>query len=231
MKNNIFSSLIDLLFPLTCYSCNVRISDGVICEKCLNSLEYLTDVCPVCGAYDQGKNCRICSGNEFQFDKAISVFQFDKMIQNLIHDLKYDEMTKVANLFGKLTEDYLRKFNPFESVDIVSPVPLHKVKKRARGFNQSQLLTAEISRRMNWQHEPNLIQRSRFTETQTKLGRTDRQKNVFGAFSLDPRQSIVHKNILIVDDVFTTGATVNSISSLLKQNGADQVFVLTIARV
>jgi len=83
---------------------------------------------------------------------------------------------------------------------------------------------------MNLRHEPNLVRRNRFTETQTKLGRKDRQKNVYGAFSLDPKQNIERKNILIVDDVFTTGATVNSISALLKQNGAGDVFVLTIAR-
>ncbi|MDO9577610.1 MAG: ComF family protein [Candidatus Cloacimonadales bacterium] len=230
MKSNILSSLIDLLFPRTCFSCNDRIQNDIICESCLNSLEFLTEVCPVCGAYDQGKTCLICQGNEFQFDKARSVFQFNKMILNLIHDLKYDEMRKVAILFGKLTEDYLREFNPFQSVDIIAPVPLHKVKKRSRGFNQSQLLTAEISRRMNWPHEPNLIQRRRFTETQTKLGRKDRKKNVQDAFSLKAKLNINNKNILIVDDVFTTGATVNSISSVLRQNGAAKVFVLTIAR-
>jgi len=224
------NSLVDLLFPLTCFNCNSRISDGIICEKCENSLEFLTDICPVCGVYDQAENCQICTENEFQFDKARSVFHFNKLIQNLIHDLKYNEMSKVAKLLGKLTEEYLRKFEPFEVVDIITPVPLHKVKKRSRGFNQAQLLTEEISKRMNWLHFPTLIQRNRFTETQTKLGRKDRHKNVFGAFSLDSKHIVDHKNILIVDDVFTTGATVNSITSLLKQNGVDKVFVLTIAR-
>ncbi|MFC1898033.1 ComF family protein [Candidatus Cloacimonadota bacterium] len=229
-KNNPLNSLLDLIFPRSCFSCNSRISDGFICNNCLTSLEFLIEICPICGAEKLSENCQICARNNFQFDRARSVYHFNKIIQNLIHNLKYDELTKVAELLGKLAEDYLRKSNPFSNVDLIAPVPLHSVKKRARGFNQSQLLTAVISQRMNWEHESNLIRRNRFTETQTKLGRTDRKKNVHGAFSLSPKLNINHKNILIVDDVFTTGATINSISTLLKQNGANKVFALTIAR-
>ena len=83
---------------------------------------------------------------------------------------------------------------------------------------------------MNWLHTPNLILRNRFTQTQTKLGRKDRHKNVSGAFILNSKYDVRNKNILIVDDVFTTGATVNSISTILKDNEARNVFVLTIAR-
>jgi ComF family protein len=230
VKNNFLNSFLNLFFPHTCFSCNSRISDGIICENCLQDLEFLSDFCPVCGAGEQEKNCLICQENNFQFDRARSVFHFNKIIQDLIHDLKYDEMTKVTKLLGKLSAEYLNKFEPFSQVDIIAPVPLHVVKKRARGFNQSQLLTKEISQLMKWRHEPDLIRRNRFTETQTKLGRTDRQKNVFGAFSLNPKLNITNKNLLIVDDVFTTGATVNSISTLLKQNEVENVFVLTIAR-
>ena len=229
-KNNPLNYILDLLFPRTCFSCNSRISNGIICKKCLNSLEYLTEICSVCGAEKLTNKCLICDVNDFQFDKARSVFHFNKIIQNLIHDLKYAELTKVAELLGELTEKYMKKFEPFSAIDLIVPVPLHSVRKRARGFNQSQFLTAEISKRMNLRHKPSLVRRNRFTETQTKLGRKDRQKNVYGAFSLDPKQNIERKNILIVDDVFTTGATVNSISALLKQNGAGDVFVLTIAR-
>ena len=144
--------------------------------------------------------------------------------------MKYDEMTKVAKFLGEQTVHYLNKLQPFDKIDLIAPVPLHKVRKRARGFNQAELLTCEISEQMNWLHVPHLTLRNRFTETQTKLGRKDRQKNVSGAFTLNINFDIQGKNILLVDDVFTTGATVNSISSLLKDNGASKVYVLTIAR-
>lgn len=230
MKISFFSSFLGLLFPAACFNCSLRISSGVLCDSCKQSLKFLTDICPVCGAYDYHDPCRVCLQNSFQFDQARSVFRFDAVIQKLIHDLKYDEMKRVAGLFGEFAEIYLHRFQPFASVDIIAPVPLHKVKKRARGFNQAQLLTAEISRRMDWRHEPNLIRRSRFTETQTMLGRVERQENVRAAFSLHPKIDVKNKNILIVDDVFTTGSTVNSISALLKSKEAERVFVLTIAR-
>ena len=190
----------------------------------------MAEICPVCGAEKQKKKCQICEGNNFQFDKARSVFHFNKIIQNLIHDLKYDEMTKVAKFLGEQTASYLNRMQPFDRVDLIAPVPLHKVRKRERCFNQSELLTQEISELMNWKHKPHLILRNRFTKTQTKLDRKDRQKNVSGAFTLNIKFDIQGKNILLVDDVFTTGATVNSISSLLKNNGAAKVYVLTIAR-
>ncbi len=220
----------DFLFPRTCFCCNTRIEDGIICDFCESNFVKLQNICLKCGAEKQENNCRFCRENDFIFDEARSIFHFGKNLQILIHDLKYDEMTKVAVLLGKYTADYLLSSNPFGKIDLIAPVPLHKVRKRHRGFNQAELLTREISERMNWKHTPDLILRNRFTQTQTKLGRKDRHKNVSGAFILNSNYDIKNKNILIVDDVFTTGATVNSISAILKDNEVNKVFVLTIAR-
>ena len=126
--------------------------------------------------------------------------------------------------------EYLHLFQLFENVDIIAPVPLHLVKKRARGFNQAEFLSKEISIHMNCLHIPNLVLRNRFTDTQTKLNRKQRQENVSDAFTLNPKFEIQNKNILLIDDVFTTGATANSICKLLKKNHANKIYVLTIAR-
>ena len=229
---NILNAFMDLLFPRICFGCDIRLQckEKILCSDCESSLQFLTGVCKLCGSPENPSDCPVCNSNEFVFDKARSVFIFSKTVQNLIHELKYNEMKRITKYLGKYVSEYLHLFQPFENIDIIAPVPLHKVKKRARGFNQAEFLSKEISRYVNWQHIPHLILRNRFTDTQTKLNRKQRQENVSGAFALNTKFNILNKNILIVDDVFTTGATVNSISKLLKKNHAGKIYVLTIAR-
>ena len=229
---NIFSSFIDLIFPKTCIGCNSRLNDKeqILCSECEQSLDFLTGICEICGTTKENNPCKTCESNKFYFDKACSVFQFNSTVQNLIHNMKYNEMTKISEYLGKYTKEYLNTFHPFSKIDIITPIPLHKVKKRSRGFNQSEFLTRVISEQMNWTHIPNLILRKKFTETQTKLSKKQREENVSNAFKLNPKFNIENKDILIIDDVFTTGATINSACKLLKNHNANKIYVLTIAR-
>ncbi len=229
---NPLTAFIDLFFPRICFGCDVRLlkEEKILCSNCESTLNFLTDVCEICGSPENPSACPVCNSNEFVFDKARSVFPFSATVQNLIHELKYNEMKRITKYLGGYITEYLHHFQPFENIDIVTPVPLHKVKKRARGFNQSEFLSKEISIHMNWSHISNLVLRNRFTDTQTKLDRKQRQENVSDAFILNSKFNIQNKNILIVDDVFTTGSTVNSICELLKKNHAGRIFVLTIAR-
>ncbi len=225
--------IINLIFPKICLGCNCRLEKEqfFLCSECEATLEFLTgNICEICGSIKEANRCKTCETNTFSFDKACSVFHFNKVVQNLIHELKYSEMTKAAKYLGEFAVEYLCKFQPFKNVDIIMPVPLHKVKKRARGFNQAEFLTKEIAKKMNRQHIPNLVLRKKFTKTQTKLKKEQRQINVSKAFVLNPKFDVAQKNILIVDDVFTTGSTVNAISKLLKNNEVSKIYVLTIAR-
>jgi len=221
-----------LFFPKICLSCDERLleNEQFICSSCFNSLKFLENICPICGAPKITRKCKICQTNEFLFNKACSVFMFNKVVQNLIHEFKYNEMTRIAKFMGALSLEYFERFQPFDHIDYIVPVPLHKVKKRSRGFNQAEYLTREISKNMSWEHLPKLIKRKRYTKTQTKLNKDQRKKNVSFAFKINPRYEIKGKNILLVDDVFTTGATVNSISNVLKEKHANKVFVFTIGR-
>jgi ComF family protein len=229
---NILDEFIDLLFPKVCFGCDIRLQgkEKILCSDCEGSLQFLTGVCEICGSPENPSDCPVCNSNKFVFDKARSVYIFSKTVQNLIHELKYNEMKRIAKYMGEYVSEYLHLFQPFGNVDIIAPVPLHMVKKRARGFNQAEFLSKEISGHVNWLHIPKLVLRNRFTDTQTKLNRKQRQENVSDAFTLNPKFEIQNKNILIVDDVFTTGATVNSICKLLKKNHAAKIYVLTIAR-
>jgi len=124
---------------------------------------------------------------------------------------------------------YFDLFNPFLEIDIVAPIPLHHVRKRARGFNQAELLSRNIAKLLELEHLPRLLKRVKYTQTQTHLNKAERDINVSSAFGLGKNHNISNKNILLVDDVFTTGSTVNNISKLLKENSSGKVFILTIA--
>jgi len=229
---NILQTFTGLFFPKLCLNCNELLleNEKFICSNCSRSLVFLEDICHICGAPKTGEKCRVCETNEFLFDKARSVFMFNKVVQNLIHEFKYNEITRIAKFFGRFSQEYIQKYQPFEHIDYIVPVPLHRVKKRSRGFNQSEYLTHEISRRMNWKHLPKLIIRKKFTKTQTKLNRQQRKINVSLAFKINPKHNIKGKTILLVDDVFTTGSTVNSITAALKEKQVNKVYVFTIGR-
>ena len=229
---NILHTFTGLFFPKLCLNCNEPLleKEKFICSNCSRSLIFLEEICPICGAPKTEGKCRVCETNEFLFDKARSAFMFNKAVQNMIHEFKYNEITRIAKFFGRLSQEYIKKFQPFDHIDYIVPVPLHKVKKRDRGFNQSEYITREISKNMNWKHLPNLIKRKRFTETQTKLNKDQRRKNVSLAFKINPKYNIKGKNILLVDDVFTTGSTANSIATALKKKQVNKVYVFTIAR-
>ena len=211
-----FQTLLDLIFPRSCLDCHSRLdSSKILCEKCHAELEF---------------NQEIIQSDEHIFDCAYAVYDFNEIIQPLIHELKYNEMRNIAKFLGKQASKFILENPTFPKIDYIIPVPLHKVKKRSRGFNQAELLTKEISRNCNFTHLPKVMLRNRFTTTQTQLGRIERHKNVSAAFDLRKAKIIQGKNILLVDDVFTTGATVNSISNVLKSNGVSRIIVLTIAR-
>lgn len=229
---NLLNSLIDLIFPKICFSCDRRLekNEKVLCNKCENSLEIITNVCDICGSILESENCNICQVNDFYFDKARSIYKYNDTVQKLIHELKYNDFKIIAKFFGRKVNNYFEKFSPFSKIDMIVPVPLHRTKKRSRGFNQSELLASAISDQINIKHIPKLLKRTKFTDSQTKLSRSERQNNVAEAFKVNSKYDVKGKNILVVDDVFTTGSTVNSISRLLREQDVGKIFIFTIAR-
>jgi ComF family protein len=156
---------------------------------------------------------------------------------HVIHQYKYKGKTQLAEPLGRiLFYQFISAFDP-QSVDYVIPVPLHMKRMRKRGFNQSYLLVNRWDEWMknidpSWEGrvDRHILVRHRWTEPQTGLGRKNRKKNMKGAFGLTQPVSVVNKRILLVDDVFTTGATVDECAGLLLKAGAEAVDVLTLAR-
>jgi ComF family protein len=228
---NLLRSLLDLLFPPICFSCSTRLENHwqLLCSSCIAELTRRKNVCTVCGNILENRQCKYCSSNQWYFDKVVSLFDFNKVAQDLIHDFKYNDMIRIAEFFSQYFNKYLTENEPFDLIDMVIPVPIHNVRKRSRGYNQAELISSKIAEFLEIQHLPRLVIRNKYTSTQTNLNRNERNKNVASAFKLKTGIHLKDKNILLVDDVFTTGSTVNSISRLLKENGGCKVFVLTIS--
>lgn len=217
----IFQTLLDLIFPRKCLICNKNLQypkierQNFLCQTCSQKLIF---------------NNKIIHSKEYSFAKAYAVYEFNEITKKLIHEFKYNEMRNIGVFLGRKAAEFIQKQKDFPKIDYVIPVPLHKTKKRARGFNQAEIISREIAEICHLNHLPKGIDRIRFTETQTILGKIERNKNVSNAFDLKKGTKLERKTILLIDDVFTTGATVNTISNVLENNGVNQIIVLTIAR-
>lgn len=155
----------------------------------------------------------------------------DGKFHTAIHHLKYQDKPKVGLLFGLELGKNLLKIDWFNEIDLIIPVPLHKMKKISRGYNQSLLIAQGIQTISNKQLEYKSVKRVRFTKTQTKLTIEQRRENVLNAFKVTNRTNIIGKSILIVDDVCTTGSTSSELAKTLIRNGAKQVSLATLAVV
>lgn len=172
--------------------------------------------------------CPSCQKGTFRFDLARSVVTYTFPIRECIWAFKYRGMVSLASFFGDLLSEYLLTHPDFYQVDGVIPVPLHLSRLKERGFNQSLLLAKEISRSFKL---PLILEVERIKPTLSQVNLTpiERKRNVKGAFRVLPDFSWSGKEVLVVDDIFTTGSTVNSLSQILKQAGCAKVLVLTLA--
>ncbi|SHJ66309.1 ComF family protein [Paramaledivibacter caminithermalis] len=203
-----------------CYECKRKLKFiyGKTCEKCgkpLNDL-YLIN------------KCNDCVDNTYFFTKAVSCLEYDDLSKKIIYDLKYHKKRYISYHIAEIIYDRLKEEN-ISCFDIIIPVPLHEAKERERSFNQAYLIGKYISKMTEIEVDNKALLRVKNTVTQNKLTKEERMTNLEGAFKVVNKDNINHKNILLVDDVFTTGATVNRCSKILLENGAKRVYVATLA--
>ena len=221
-------AILNLLFPVSCVLCGAQVLErrwGAACPACWSKLSPVKPpCCPQCGlpaAAIEGP-CGPCRLGEHAFDFARSALLFNDAFREIIHHLKYSERVSLAPPLGALLRECLQR-EPFQS-EVVIPVPLHRSRERQRGFNQAELLASSLNRHVN----NRILRRKKRTPSQTGLSRVRRTLNLAGAFEVRGK---VPDCVMVVDDVYTTGATLNEIARTLKRAGAKRVEVLTVARV
>ena len=226
----------EFLFPInhTCNNCGREIFSGKdFCEDCESQIVYNDKIiCNHCGrrTFNAEEYCFSCSGRETHFDKARSVYLYLPPISDLIAKLKYGNKKYLAKIFAKqMSFIYYRNFF---ACDIVTFTPMTEERESERGYNQAEVLAEEFCKITNLPIAKDLLIKTKETPRQVSVASAkERRENLKGSFKVGNKDIVRAKSILLIDDVMTTGATVEALSELLKRAGASNIIVLTVASV
>lgn len=215
LKDYLLVPVIDVLYPPLCHHCDQLLPPHrhIICQSCWEQIPSFQ------GDIDQ-------TLRERSFDKIYILFKYDEIVQKLIHLLKYNRYISITHYF---VETAIKMYPELQnrSYDAIIPVPLHKIRLRERGYNQSEVIATTLSEKLHTPVKNELLLRTRHTASQTTFSKKERDKNVKDAFYCP--NTITDKKILLVDDVITTGSTAEACLRCLKNAGVDQVNIFTIA--
>jgi ComF family protein len=258
--SGIAAGLFATLFPSDCHLCGaplVNISRLPVCEDCLGEMRPISGgLCSICGERmvspfafaaescsteahcpeSAEVRCGLCRRLEPPYVKATAYGSYDSGLRELIHLLKYNQVRPAANVLGRMLAEAIEDLQPIFPAEeiLVVPVPLHAKKLRQRGFNQSELIARAASKlklaASLFQLSPGLLERRRETKSQIGLSRHQRRENIRGAFVVAKPREVKGREVLVVDDVFTTGTTVSECARILRRAGATKVYVATVAR-
>jgi ComF family protein len=249
-------SLFSVLFPSDCRICGepqLNISRLPVCLACLAGVHPVRGkVCSVCGervlsSYTQSDlegrmRCPVCRRIERPFGRAAAYGSYDGGLRELIHLLKYNGVRPAAKVLGRMLAEVVAALEPgFEPAELfdqhrvaVIPVPLYRTKRRQRGFNQAELIARAALKfypaRERLQLVPDLLLRTRDTPSQIGLTSHQRRENLRGAFAVARASEVIGREVLLVDDVYTTGTTATECARVLRRAGASRVWVTTVAR-
>ena len=219
---------LNLLFPQRCIGCGQE--GNLLCHSCHRSLaRIMPPLCPRCGRpQPSGVLCSSCVGWQAEIDGIRSPFRFEEVMRQAIYQLKYRNIRALAAPLAQLLNDYLIT-NPMPG-EVLVPVPLHRKRLRERGYNQSSLLARELGKLAKLSVVDDCLIRKRHASPQAKTSTVgERRSNVANAFT-SREQRLQDKRVLLIDDVSTSGATLNACAAALKAVGAKSVWGLVLAR-
>jgi len=255
--NKLLKIIIQIIYPTKCLECkkifslkknghqspnlnensNERPLSSYFCDDCLTEITPTSSpMCTMCGEIFKSREgidhlCASCYIKSKKFNMARAAVLYDGVMKSAIKKFKFNNKLQLQSVFEKMIEETYLKYWKNTNIDIAIPVPLHIKRFRQRGFNQAYLLIK------NWNENAsmpvvdyNILFRKRNTKPQSTLSSKDRAKNVKNAFNVENAHKIKDKKILLVDDVYTTGSTVNECARELLKNGAERVDILTLAR-
>jgi competence protein ComFC len=230
--------MVNLLYPALCRICSKKMDelDRNICGDCAKKIkERLPPFCLKCGKQLKGDPelmamCSDCKKDIPHFNRAWSACHYDEPLKNLIHDFKYNKVTSLSADFSSIMIDFMKKYRVGEDSQIILSIPMHPDRLSKREINHSDIMARDIGKRLGISYSGSALKKIKDTSLQSKLKRDARIKNLRSSFSVKNASLIHDKNILLVDDLFTTGSTVNECSRILKDSGARSVEVITLAR-
>lgn len=234
---NLFEAAVSLLYPPVCTICGTRVRAGEhLCDECgANAVRIVSPFCEKCSQPFEGSigmtfTCANCEHRTLHFDAAVAAYRGRGIVRQIIHEFKYGRQIHLRHLVARwlcaATEDERLRDR---ELDLIVPVPLHPTRQRERGFNQAMLIAELLSAKTAIPLKP-VLQRIRYTTTQTALDRAERMENLHNAFRLRKNADVRALRVLLVDDVLTTGSTLSECARVLKRAGARSVYAATAAR-
>jgi competence protein ComFC len=236
-KFELLEAAASLLYPPVCTNCGGKIRAGeYLCDQCAaKAVRIVAPFCQKCsepfeGAITSAFTCANCAHRMIYFDAAVAAYRGRGIVRQIIHDFKYGHQIHLRHLVARwlcaaLDDERICG----QQFAIIIPVPLHPARQRERGFNQASLLAELLSKQISIPYKP-LLERIRYTTTQTALDRAERMENLHNAFRLRKNRDVRGLRVLLIDDVLTTGSTLSECARILKRAGAISVHAATAAR-
>ena len=223
--------VLDFALPPRCPACGAITADvDLFCEGCWGEVEFLGGGCTTCGLpleATEAETCGACLAEPPPLARIRSAVAYGETARSLVLRLKYGRKTALARTMAH----YMRRLGELTPDALLVPVPLHRRRLWGRGFNQAALIAAELARKNGGQADPLLLRRSRHTPRLKGMSVSERRRAVQGAFAVRDGRSVRGRNIILVDDVYTSGSTAAACARMLKRSGAASVELLTWARV
>jgi len=232
--NRFLNRCLDIVYPPRCPACN-EISLGSqlgFCQECFGKIHFVNEPwCLKCGKpieEEEMEYCSDCMERPHFFDQGRSPLVYDDYVRKSIYRFKYNSKKEYARYYAKIINDTLhRKIKSWKAQALI-PVPLHKSKLNKRGFNQSYLIAKELSKYVNIPVMDNILVRQNQTKVQKNLGAKERENNLKKAFIVR-KNSVKLNTVIIIDDIYTTGSTIDAISKVLKESGVGKVYFVTLS--
>ena len=230
MIQHLLKEVLDIFYPRCCPVCQKILKDQnrMICPDCEKNLQPIRHPrCYCCGKpLESGEYCRDCSSHGHHFEQGLGIFVYDDKMRRSITRYKYYGCREYGDFYARAMYLYGKNELAHWKPDLIVPVPIHKTKLRMRGFNQAAYLAERLSQYTGIPAETELVEKVRKTKSQKKLNAIQRRKNLEAAFRV--KGHLRGRTVLVVDDVYTTGSTVDAMAVCLKKNGAGNVYFLTV---
>ena len=212
MLNNI----LELIYPSVCGICGKICKDG-LCKKCAIEIK----------KYEINL---INKNKKMYFNESMHIFKYNEIIRQRLIEYKFQDKSYMYKTFAKIILKNKKVCGFLEKYDIIIPVPIHKKRRLKRGYNQTELIVKEICKNISLELKTDVLIKQKNIIAQSELNKNERKQNIKNAFEIKSINEIIDKKILLFDDIYTTGSTVNECSKILRKAGAKQIGVVTIAK-
>ena len=228
---NLWEKSLGILYPQTCCFCG-KVSKEKVCATCRKQIEYISEPrCKKCGKPIQNETrefCHDCEGKTTYYDQGRSVWLHQGPVRWSVYQFKYRNRRIYANYYAdelyRLYKDNIKDWG----VTCIIPVPLHPKRKRKRGYNQAEIIAKRLGQLMDIKVDTKAVERIKNTKPRKELGAKERKNSLNGAFRVKKGWKC-ENSVLLIDDIYTTGSTIDSVAKVLKEEGTSKVWFLTIS--